>query len=87
MKQLVGLRMRPSRDGKSFAYFIDYQGKDGQRKRVSLGHADRRKAKRQQAEKERELRMGIVTPESMRLSEFVMDSLAKNWRSNLRKHA
>ena len=28
MKQLVRLRMRPSRDGKSFAYFIDYAGED-----------------------------------------------------------
>jgi len=77
MKQLVRLRMRPSRDGKSFAYFLDYKSNDGKRKRISLGHADRRKAKRQQAEKERELRMGIVAPESMRLSEFVMDSLAR----------
>ncbi|MHC4517640.1 MAG: hypothetical protein ACYTAS_03550, partial [Planctomycetota bacterium] len=77
MKQLVRLRMRASRDGKRFASFIDYKGEDGKRKRISLGHADRRKAKRQQAEKERELRMGIVAPESTRLSEFVMDSLAK----------
>lgn len=46
MKQLVRLRMRPSRDGK--------------RKCVSLGHADRRKAKRQQAEKERELQMALL---------------------------
>jgi integrase len=77
MKQLVRLRMRPSRDGKSFVYFLDYRGEDGKRRRISLGHADRRKAKRQQAEKERELRTGIVAPESMRLSEFVMDSLAR----------
>ncbi len=77
MKQLVRLRMRPSRDGRSFAYFLDFRGEDSKRKRISLGHADRRKARRQQAEKERELRMGIVVPESMRLSEFVMDSLAR----------
>ena len=77
MKQLVRLRMRPSRDGRSFAYFLDYRDEDGKRRRISLGHADRRKAKRQQAEKERELRMGIVAPESMRLSVFVMDSLAR----------
>ena len=77
MKQLVRLRIRPSRDGKGFAYFIDYRGEDGKRKRISLGHADRRKAKRQQAKKEHELRMGIVPPKSMRLSEFVMDSLAR----------
>jgi hypothetical protein len=53
MKQLVRLRMRPSRDGKSFPYFIDYKGENGRRKRVSLGHANRRKAKRRQAEKKR----------------------------------
>jgi len=73
----IRLRMRPSRDGRRFAYFLDYKGEDGKRRRISLGHADRRKAKRQQAEKERELRMGIVAQESMRLSEFVMDSLAR----------
>ena len=47
MKQLVRLRMRPSRDGSSFAYFIDYKDENGRRKRLSLGHADRRKAIRQ----------------------------------------
>ncbi len=77
MRQLVRLRMRPSRDGNSFAYFIDYKDENGKRKRVSLGHTDRRKAKRQQAEKERELRMGIVEPQTVKLSDFVKDSLAK----------
>jgi len=77
MKQLARLRMRPSRDGKSFAYFIDYKDEDGKRQRVSLGHADRQKAKRQQALKERELRMGIVELQALRLSDFVTDSLAK----------
>jgi integrase len=77
MKQLVRLRMRPSRDGKSFAYFLDYKDEDGKRKRVSVGHTDRQKAKRQQAQKERELRMGIVEPQTLRLSDFVTDSLTK----------
>ena len=77
MKQLVRLRMRPSRDGNSFAYFIDYKDESGKRRRVSLGHADRQKAKRQQAQKERELRMGVADPESTRLSEFVTDSLTR----------
>lgn len=77
MKQLVRLRMRPSRDGRSFAYFIDYKDEDGKRTRVSLGHTDRQKAKRQQAQKERELRMGIVEPPSLKLSDFVTDSLTK----------
>jgi len=77
MKQLVRLRMRPSRDGQSFAYFIDYKDEDGKRRRVSLGHADRQKAKRQRVQKERELRMGVVEPQTLRLSGFVRDSLAK----------
>jgi len=77
MKQMVRLRMRLSRDGNSFAYFIDYRDEYGNRKRVSLGHADRQKARRQQAQKERELRMGIVDPRSIRLSDFVTDSLAR----------
>jgi integrase len=77
MRQLVRLRMRPSRHGSSFAYFIDYKDEDGRRKRVSLGHADRQKAKRQQAQKERELRMGITEPPSLKVSDFVTDSLAR----------
>jgi len=76
MKQLVRLRIRPSRDGGSYAYFIDYKDEDGRRKRVSLGHADRRKAKRQQVEKERELRMGIADLQTLKLSDFVTGSLA-----------
>ncbi len=76
MKQLVRLRILPSRDGGSYAYFITYKDEDGRQKRVSLGHADRRKAKHQQAEKERELRMGITDPQTLKLSDFVTGSLA-----------
>ncbi len=65
MKELVRLRMRPSRDGSSFACFIGCKDENGKRKRVSLGHADRQRAKRQQAQKERELRPGITEPQSM----------------------
>jgi integrase len=77
MKQLVRLRIRSSRDGRSFKYFIDYPDQKGQRKRKSLGHADRKKAERQRAQFERELQMGIIAPESMRLSDFMEDSLAR----------
>ena len=76
-KQLVRLRARPSRDGSSFTYFIDYVDEHNKRRQISLGHADRKKAERQQAQKERELRMGIVEPESMRLSNFLEDSLSR----------
>jgi len=77
MKQLVRLRMRPSRDGKNFAYFVDYKDEDSKRRRLSLGHTDRQRAKREQAQKERELRVGTPEPQSRKLSDFVTDSLAK----------
>ncbi len=75
MTELVRLRIRPSRDGRSFTYFIDYADENEKRKRISLGHADKRKAQRQKDQKERELRMGFVERESMRLSDFLEDSL------------
>ncbi|HSW63843.1 MAG TPA: tyrosine-type recombinase/integrase [Dissulfurispiraceae bacterium] len=56
---------------------LDYLDGDGKRRRISLAHADRRKADKQKAQKERELRMGIVAPQSMTLSEFVTDSLTR----------
>jgi len=77
MKELVKLRVKPSRDGKTFKYFLDYMDEQGKRRRISLRHADKRKAERQRIQKERELRMGIVTSPSMRLSEFMDDSLAR----------
>lgn len=77
MNELVKLRTRTSRDGRTFKYLLDYVDEDGKRHRPSLGHADRRKAERQRAQRERELRMGIVAPESMKLSDFVKDSLMR----------
>ena len=46
MKELVRLRARPSRNGKTFRYLLDYVDENGKRKRISLRHADRRKAER-----------------------------------------
>jgi len=80
MRGLVRLKIRPSRDGKTFKYLLDYVDADSKRRRVSLGHADRRKAERQRAQKERELRMGVLAPESMKLSDFLKDSLARTGR-------
>ena len=77
MRELARLRTKPSRDGRTFTYFLDFMDEQGKRRRFSLGHADRRKAERQKAQKERELRMGIVAPESMKLSEFARDSLTR----------
>ena len=39
-----------------------------------MGHADRLKAKRQRDQKERELRMGVAIPQSMKLRRFLKDS-------------
>ena len=77
MRPLARLRKRPSRDGETFVYMLDYKGENGKRMRVSLGHADRRNAKKEMKDKERELRMGVVAPESMRLSDFLENSLAR----------
>ena len=80
MEQLVRLRIKPSRDGRSFKYFIDYTDPNGKRIRKSLGHADRKKAEGQRAQFERELRMGIVEPDSMKLSDFLSDCLIRTRR-------
>jgi len=77
MESLVRLRTRPSRDGKTFKYFLDYKDENGKRRQVSLQHANRRKAERQRMQQERELRVGAVAPESMRLSKFLKDTMAK----------
>jgi len=44
MESLVRLRTRPSRDGKTFKYFLDYKDENGKRRQVSLQHANRRKS-------------------------------------------
>ncbi len=78
MQRLVRLRTRPSRDGKTFKYFLDYRDENGKRRQISLGHADWRKAKRQRDQKERELRMGVTVPQSMKLSRFLKDSQSRS---------
>ena len=75
MKPLVRLDTRPSRDGKTFVYRLVFKDETGKRRRISLGHTDRRKAERQRLQKERELNMGIEIPVAMRLSLFAEDSL------------
>ena len=77
MKELVRLRMRPSRDRKSFRYMLDYVDQSGKRHQVSLGHADKRQAERQRYEKELELRVNLTGPVSMKLTDFFRDSLAR----------
>jgi integrase len=77
MRQLVKLWKRPSYDGESFTFYLLYTGDNGKRKQKSLGHADARKAERERATLERELRMGISVSAPMRLSKFLDDSLSR----------
>ena len=74
--QLVKLNKRPLCSGRNFTYVLRYT-ENGKRKWQSLGHTDRRKAERQRAQKEKDLRMGYVAPDSMRLRDFMEDSLAR----------
>lgn len=75
MKQLVKLNKRPLSNG--FTFVLRYIGENGKRKWETLGHANRRKAEKQCAQREKELRMGYIKPGSLTLKEFVKDSLAK----------
>jgi integrase len=77
MKQLVKLWERPSNDGKKFRYYLLYTDEQGKRRQKTLGHSDRRKAERQRAQFERKLSMGILEPDSMKLRDFMTDSLAR----------
>ncbi len=54
-----------------------YTDEQGRRRQKSLGHADRRKAERQRVQFERKLVMGVVEPGSMKLTDFVEDSLTR----------
>ena len=47
MTQLVRLTTRPSRDGNSFVYCLDYKDENGKRKRKSLGHADKTQGRKE----------------------------------------
>ena len=77
MRQLVKLWERPSYDGKSFTYYLLYTDDKGKRKQLSLGHTDSRKAERQRDKLERKLRMGRVVPGSLKLKDFLKDSLER----------
>jgi len=80
MQKLVRLWKRPCKNGQEFKYVLIWYDEHGKEKWQALGHADTRKAERQQAQKERELRMGIVEPGSMKLSEFLENSMMRTRR-------
>ncbi len=77
MKQLVKLNKRPRRSGRSFTYALRYKDENGKQKCESLGHTNLRKAEKQRALKEKTIRMGYSEPRSMKLSDFIEDSLSK----------
>ena len=85
MKKLVRLWERPSYDGQKYTYYLIYYDPDGRRKQKALGHADKRKAEKQCAQLTRELRMETVEADSMRLSEFLQDSLERT-RGQIREN-
>lgn len=76
-ERLVTLWERPSYDGKGFTYYLLYTDENQKRRQKSLGHADKRRAERQRAKFERHLRMGSVEPGSLKIEEFVKDSLIR----------
>lgn len=85
MKKLVRLWKRPSHDGQKYTYYLLYYDADGRRKQKALGHADKRKAEKQCAQLARELRMDHFEVGSMKLSEFLEDSLSRT-RGQIREN-
>lgn len=77
MKKLVRLWKRPSHDGQKYTYYLIYYDADGHRKQKALGHADKRKAEKQCDQLAWELRMGHAEVLSLKLSEFLEDSLSR----------
>jgi len=80
MAKLVRLWQRPCKRGREFKYVLIWYDEQGKERWQSLGHADARKAERQLAQKERELRIGIDSSEGIMLRRFLKDSLEKTQR-------
>jgi len=76
-QKLVRLWKRPSKDGTSFTYYLRFYNLKNKEQLKSLSHSDGRKAEKQRLAKEKELRMGFCPRGTMRLREFMEDSLDK----------
>lgn len=76
-QQLVKIWTRPNPSGKGHTLYLRYIDLNGKRRCDSLGHSDQSKAEKARIKKERELKMGYCSPESMRLKEFFTDSLLR----------
>jgi integrase len=77
MKELVKLNKRPRQSGRTFIYALRYKDENGRQKCESLGHTNLRKAEQQRARKEKELQMGYIKPSTMKLMDFLEDSLER----------
>jgi integrase len=85
MKQLVKLWKRPSYDGQSYTYYLLYTDEKGLRRQKSLGHTDTRKAERQRAQYERDLKIGSE-PASMDTSLIAfLDDILSRCRGQVRE--
>ncbi len=76
-QQLVRIWARPNRNGIGHTLYLRYTDLGGRRRCESLGHSDLKKAGKQKLKKERELRMGYCSQESMRIKDFAQDSLTR----------
>ena len=63
MKQMVRLTKRASRNGRTFSYVLNFDGPDGDRKRISLGTDDEARAKAERDRMEAALRAGTWDPD------------------------
>ena len=77
MKKLVRLYKRLCKNGEAFKYSLIWYDEEGKERWKGLGHSDARKAEKQRAQKQRELRMGLTESSSMKLSKFLEDSLRR----------
>ena len=81
MEELVRLRMRPSRDNKSFRYTLDFVDENGKRRQVSLGHTDKRKSPNAETPKGNgTASRRIFDRGPMKLSQFIQDRLPQTNR-------
>ncbi len=76
-KTLVRLWKRPSKDGSYYNYYLRYTDLEGKRRCISLSHADSKKAEKQRNKLEKDLRMKFCMPGSVRLKDFVENSLRR----------
>ena len=87
MRELVRLRMRLSRDRKSFRYMRDSVDQSGKRRQISLGHADKHQAERQRHEEALESRVNVIAPMSITLIEFFRDGLERTEGAGSREYS